>query len=48
MLERLWQFVQSVGQTSIEVYEWPETEVRRKRLSNAPDIKTLATWIGAT
>lgn len=41
MLGSLWRLARSLGQTSIEVYEWQEGDVRRRRLPNSPDIKLL-------
>lgn len=36
-------FVQSLGNTSIEVHEWKEADVRKARLPNSPDFCNLTT-----
>lgn len=43
MLGNLWNMVQLIGKTSIEVYEWKEADVRLKRLQNTPDFQQLTT-----
>lgn len=37
------ELVQSLGRTSIEVYEWNQTDVRKKRLPNASRLEELST-----
>lgn len=37
LLQAILDFVQTLGTTSIEVYEWSETDVRLKRLPNSPN-----------
>ena len=43
LLASILDFVGSIGQTSIEVYEWNEDVVRKRRLSNSPDFTKLTT-----
>lgn len=43
MLTAAIEFVQMLGSTSIEVYEWSEADVRKKRLSNSPSFSGLTT-----
>lgn len=42
MLHAIVDFVQTLGATSIEVYEWSEADVRRKRLPNSPQFADFA------
>lgn len=35
------EFVKSIGNTSIRVYEWDESDIRKARLPNAPDFYSL-------
>lgn len=41
MLHAIVDFVQTLGTTSIEVYEWSEADVRKKRLPNSPQFGAL-------
>lgn len=41
MLSNILNFAYSMSMTSIEVYEWTEADVRKKRLSNSPSISKL-------
>lgn len=41
MFSSIFEFIQRLGNTFIEVYEWPETTVRMKRLKDEPDFDTL-------
>jgi hypothetical protein len=43
MLGSLWNLVRSLGQTSVEVYEWQETDVRKPRLPSPPNFTKLTT-----
>ncbi|WP_374429376.1 hypothetical protein [Ideonella dechloratans] len=43
MLGSLWNVIQALGQTSIEVYEWDEATVRKPRLPNSPEFSKLTT-----
>lgn len=43
LLASIFDFVGSIGHTSIEVFEWKEVEVRKPRLSNSPDFTKLTT-----
>jgi hypothetical protein len=45
-LSTILNFVWSIGNSSIDVYEWQEEDVRKLRLPNSPDFKKLATAKG--
>ena len=41
VLGGIMSFIESLGNTSIEVYEWTESDVQKRRLPNSPDFLTL-------
>ena len=43
LLKGMLELVRSLGQTSIEVYEWNQTDVRIKRLANGSKLSELST-----
>lgn len=43
LIKSLLSTVRALGNTSIEVHEWKESDVRRPRLPNSPNFRTLTT-----
>ena len=43
LLRVISSFISALGGTSIEVYEWKESDIRKARLPNSPNFRTLTT-----